>query len=294
MDSCCLAAHAVFVEESVDLCKHAPRMFGHAHIVRHHHDSRALRIEFAEQLNDLLDGLGVEVARGFVGEQYLRRIHQRTCDGRSLLHAARQFRRPVAGEITEADAREQVACALQALAPREAAIDHGQCDVVGNRVAPEQIERLKHETEKAVTYLRQLGIRTTRDLAAFEQVVTGARHVETAEDIEQGRLARTRRSHERHVFTLTDRERDALEHLVTQRTGHEDLGHVFELDERRGHYFALDFCMDRARTPSLSSPLSSETMTASPAFSPLNTTKKTQKKQPVSTIRRTTSPSSST
>src|SRR3569832_875341 len=116
-------------------------MFGHAHIVRHHHDSRALRIEFAEQLNDL-----------------------------------------VAGEITEADARVQGAGALQALAPREAAIDHWQCDVVCNRVAPEQIVRLKHETEKAVTYLRQLGIRTTRDLAGFEQVVTGARHVETAED----------------------------------------------------------------------------------------------------------------
>src|SRR3569623_85445 len=44
--------------------------------------------------------------------------------GRPPQHAARQSRRPVAGEITEADAREQVAGALQALAPRFAAIDH--------------------------------------------------------------------------------------------------------------------------------------------------------------------------
>ena len=48
-----------------------------------------IAVERDQRLHDLMRGLGVEIAGGFVGEQYAGPVDQRSGDGDALLLAAR-------------------------------------------------------------------------------------------------------------------------------------------------------------------------------------------------------------
>ena len=62
-------------------------------VVRHHHDGAALRMQIAQQSEHDALIFGVEVARGLVGQNDLRIVHQRPRNGDALLLAARKLRR---------------------------------------------------------------------------------------------------------------------------------------------------------------------------------------------------------
>ena len=62
-------------------------------VVRRHHHGAALRGDLLEQLHDAVGRHRVEIARGFVGQQYLRFVQQGAGDHQALLFAAREFER---------------------------------------------------------------------------------------------------------------------------------------------------------------------------------------------------------
>ena len=74
-------------------------------IVRHHHDRGAFAVEFGEQAEDFLAGVGIERAGGFVGQQQRRLTRQRARNRDALLLTAGKLRRPVAHALAKADAR---------------------------------------------------------------------------------------------------------------------------------------------------------------------------------------------
>ena len=64
---------------------------GDVHVVRDHEDGVAGLVEFAKNIDDDLFVGFVEIAGGFVGQDKLRLIDERTGDGDALLFTAGKF-----------------------------------------------------------------------------------------------------------------------------------------------------------------------------------------------------------
>ena len=89
---------------------HALRDARHSPLVGHDHQRHAvLGVELAEEVDDLLAGLGVEVAGRLVAQQQRRRAEQRARDRDALLLPARQLARPTVREVCEADPPQRLA-----------------------------------------------------------------------------------------------------------------------------------------------------------------------------------------
>ena len=85
-------------------CSVRVRALGRARIVRHHDDGLAvLAVERLQQVEDLVAGLAIEVARRLVAQQQRRIGDDRAGDADALLLAARQLTRIVLRAIGEAD-----------------------------------------------------------------------------------------------------------------------------------------------------------------------------------------------
>jgi hypothetical protein len=74
-----------------------------------------LGVELAEEVDDLLAGLGVEVAGGLVAEEQGRRAEQGARDRDALLLATRQLVRVAVREVRQADAAQRLAPAALGL-----------------------------------------------------------------------------------------------------------------------------------------------------------------------------------
>src|SRR6185503_11627037 len=104
----CRAALDLTRELAVAEEDHAVRSRGGAGVVRDDHDGVPLfLVELAQDAQDLLPGLGVEVAGRFVSENQLGREQERACDRDPLLLAARELRRQMVLPVTEPDALDQ-------------------------------------------------------------------------------------------------------------------------------------------------------------------------------------------
>ena len=77
-------------------------------IMRHHDDGEPFQMEFVEQFKNVSPGLGIQIARGLVGEQERRTGHKSTGDGDSLLLATGQFARSMRQSITQTDPFEHL------------------------------------------------------------------------------------------------------------------------------------------------------------------------------------------
>jgi hypothetical protein len=76
-----------------------------------------------------------------------------------------------------------------ALGAGHAAIDQRQLDILDGRGARQQIEALKDEAQHVTAQHRQLRAVEAAGRNALEQIVAGARHVETAKNVHRRRLA---------------------------------------------------------------------------------------------------------
>ena len=81
---------------AVEHVNHPPRLGGQPVVVGHDHERRAVGVEPAEELEDLVAGGGVELAGGLVGEEHGRPVGERPGDGDPLHLAAGELGRPMA------------------------------------------------------------------------------------------------------------------------------------------------------------------------------------------------------
>ena len=101
-------AGIVVVHQAVADPDDAAGVRGHRGVVGHQDDRQAvLAVELPEEGEDLLAGLGVEVAGGLVGDQERAAVDQRPGDRDPLLLAAREPRRLVVEPVAQADPLEQ-------------------------------------------------------------------------------------------------------------------------------------------------------------------------------------------
>ena len=81
---------------------------------------------------------------------------------------------------------------------------HRQGDVFGSSESWHQMKTLEDEADAFAAYARLFFRRQGGYVAPFQVIGAGIRMVEQAEQIEQGRLARTRRPHHRDIFAGGD------------------------------------------------------------------------------------------
>ena len=147
----------------------APRRFlRDAAVVRDQHDGAPLRAQLAEELENVRAGLAVEIARGLIGKDDLRAIHQRAGDGHALHLPARELERRVLRAIGKADALDRLDRALPALARGHAGVDHRQLHVLQHGEFREQIEGLEDEADLAIAHLGEAIAARAGDIDAVD------------------------------------------------------------------------------------------------------------------------------
>ena len=182
-----------------------------------------LLLQFADVLAHAPAQLGVEVRQRLVEEQHLRLQHERAGDRDALLLAAGEFgRRALLEPFRPTSSSFSIAIALASFFDDAL---HGRAigDVLEHRHVREQRIGLEHHAHVAV------GGRELRHVAAADQDLALARHLE-AGDHAQGRgLAAAGGAEQGHELARLDGEGD----VVHGRDGAVALGHVAEFDGGR-------------------------------------------------------------
>ncbi|HXH25505.1 MAG TPA: hypothetical protein VNI78_09670 [Vicinamibacterales bacterium] len=139
-------------------------------------------MQLAEQLDDRLAVLRVEVARRLVGEQDRWLPAYGARDRHALLLAARELTGQVLGAMRHADPLERRHHPLLPLGRPHAAIRERQLDVLEDRQIANQVEALEDEADLAAPQPCALGERQVGRPAAVEEVEPLGRRVEQPDD----------------------------------------------------------------------------------------------------------------
>ena len=134
----------------------------------------------------------------------------------------------------ETDRGERLVDAAAPLDAPDAAEEERQLDVPRRGQARHQMEELEDEADLLAADAGELLVGERADLVAVETVGAGAGSIEAADDVEQRRLARPRRSHDRDVLAIGDGLVDAgqrVDRLVADDEGAPNAG---ELDHGGG------------------------------------------------------------
>ena len=175
-------------------------------------------------------GRGIEIAGRLVGKQDLRHIDEGAGNGHALLLTAGQFVGVMVGSISQAQQIEHGHGSLPAFPGAEAGIDQRQLDVLQGAVALQKVEALEDEAEPAIAELSEPFARQTGNILTVELVSAAGRMIETAENVHQGRLARSARPANGDEFSGQDPERYAAQCVHFHRSGVVDFVHVVELN----------------------------------------------------------------
>ena len=180
-------------------------------VMRREDDRMSLAIEIDQKIHDLAPIGAVQRAGRLVGEDRRAFIHQRPCDRNPLLLPSRQLIGIMRQAIAEPQAPEQRLSAGLAQIRRDFGVNCGRLDIGESGELTEQIVTLKDESEMLAPQLRErVGVEPRR-VASRHAVGSGAQTIETAQNIEQRRLAGAGSAHQRDHFAGVDDEINAVE-----------------------------------------------------------------------------------
>src|SRR5665213_2596658 len=111
------------------------------------------------------------------------------------------------GAVHETDALQRCRDPAAALRATHAAVEERDFDILGNIEIVDQVEALEDEADVPAAQAREFLLTQFRDLLAKERIAAAVGIVEQAEDVEQRRLAASRRAHDREEFPATHHER---------------------------------------------------------------------------------------
>jgi len=174
-------------------------------------DGVSLGVEVVEEGHDLVAGLGIQVAGGFVGEDDGGPIDEGSGDGDALALATGEFIRLVHHAGAEIDGGEHLLGAEDAFGGRGAVIDERQFYIMERGGAGEQVEGLEDEANLLVSDAGKLIVVQLRDIVAVEPVFPLRRGVEAADEVHQCGLARAGWTHDGNVLVVADAEVDTAQ-----------------------------------------------------------------------------------
>ena len=185
-----------------------------------------------KQSENFIPLAGVEVARGFIGENQRRVVDQRPGDGDALALASRDFAGKMPRPAREPDPGERHLGAGSAIASPDAPIAQGQLHVLGHAESRQQVEALEDEPDLFTAKLRQPVRVDAGDKTAVQAVGARSGMREAPQNFQQSRFARTRGPHDRHELAAADRQVDPAERVDIQLTRRVVLLDPLEGDQR--------------------------------------------------------------
>jgi hypothetical protein len=196
-------------------------------------DRQPVLVEPLKDREDLAAGLCVERARRLIGEQHGGVVDERAGNGDALLLASRQLGGIVPHARSRQTERSQARLgSLTTFGCRHTRVDERHFDIGERRRAGKEVEVLEHEADLVPSDARQGIVIETADLVAVERVATGRWPVQTAEDVQERRLAGARRPHDSHELTALDRQGYAIQRGYASHTEAVIPMHVFDVDQR--------------------------------------------------------------
>ncbi len=177
-------------------------------IVSDHYDRPPLLVKLAQQPQDDLFVLRIEIAGGFIGQNNLRVIDQRSRDADSLLLASRKLPWQVAHAVAQPHAGQSfnrlflIGHAVEVLR---------QHDVLDRGKKRNQVKLLEDESNLFRAHAIQFVRRNAGNVLAVEPDFAGCGAVEAANQIHQRRFTRPGGAHDGKPFALRDVQRDAVE-----------------------------------------------------------------------------------
>ena len=114
-------------------------------------------------------------------------------------------------------------------------IPQGQFYVRKRTLARQQIKALEHKSDFLIANLGQLVIFKVRDALPIQDVLAGGWPVQAADNVHQGRLARSRGSHDRDHFASLNFKREPAQGMYLYISHLIDFGQICCFDNPIGH-----------------------------------------------------------
>ena len=181
--------------------------------MRDEDEREPVAVQFEQQVHHLAGGLRVEVARRLVRPHDLRIACQCAGDRHALLLTAGQFGRAVIQTRAEPDAFQRALRLRAGFLRVDAREEKRQFDVLGRREDGDQVEGLEDESHRRRAVLRALRVAHLVNVVAADEHGAGVDVVEAGQAVQHRRLARARRPHHGHEFTLTDGDGHVFERV---------------------------------------------------------------------------------
>jgi len=197
-------------------------VFGDVGLVGDEDDGVSAGVKVVEESHDLIAGLGVEVAGGFVGEDDGGAINEGSGDGDALALTAGELVGLVHHAGAETDGLEDIFGTFGAVGGRGAVVNEGQLDVVERGGTSEKVEGLEDEADFFIANAGELVVVELGDVVTIEPVAALGWGVEATDEVHQRRFARAGGPHDGDVFVVADAEIDAAKGvhlLVTHLVG---------------------------------------------------------------------------
>ena len=130
---------------------------------------------------------------------------------------------------TQTDARQCVLDALLAFGGGHAAVAQRYVDVVEQVEVGDQVEALEDEADLLVAQARTRVVAQVADVLAVEQELPAGEGLQQAGDVEEGGLARTRRTGDGDELALADMQVEGTQRMRFHLFGSVDLGDLAHL-----------------------------------------------------------------
>ena len=198
--------------------------------------SAALAHAVSHELERPCAGLYVQVAGGFVGEDYLRVADQRARDAYALLFAARHLVGRVVHSVNQTHRLNHLAGAAVPDLFGHAAVCQRHCDVLQRVIRREQVVRLEHESDVTQSEVDQFVLAHALDMAAEYYYLAARGVVKSRQHVKQRTFARTRAADYRAELARHYVERHVLQRVGAACALAERLAHVHHADYRPGGF----------------------------------------------------------
>ena len=182
---------------------------GKLRIVRDH-DDQPLAGDLFDEFHDLHAGLGIERARGLVGEQNFGVVDQGAGDGDALHLPARELIGPFVEFLAQPHALERLGGAPFALFLRYARKGERQLDIAQHRLVRDEVVRLEHKADAVVAVGVPVAVFEVLGGDALDDEVAVRVVVQPADDVQKRGLAAARLAEDGHEFLSAEAEADAL------------------------------------------------------------------------------------
>ena len=194
-------------------------------------DGVALLVQLLQHPQHFPAGMGVQRTGGLVGQDQGRVADQRPRDGNALLLAARKLVGLAFQFIAQAHLLQHRLGAGPALAAGYPGVDQGHFHITHQVQLGQKVILLEHEAQHLVADSGKLVAAHLAHIPAVQLIGACGGHVQAADDVHAGGLARTGLAHDGHELACLDPHGDVVQRLDHRVAHVVILAHLVEFDQ---------------------------------------------------------------